>query len=181
MIYKATNLIAETFDEKDVKYHIEEKEDFSVVEAGFEVEAGPALLVRFISKDDDSDVAIRVFGVVHKIPEAKKEAILQVCNSLNKDIRFVKFLLADDGSVNLEADLPISVEESCVGECCFEYLVRIMSILDHEYHRFMEVLYSSANPSRTNTLDFIKELQKLRENPLRLVEEHDTRTTGTDN
>ncbi len=181
MICKVTDLIAEAFDEKDVKYRIEEKEDFSVVEAGFEVEAGPALLVRFISKDDDNDVAIRVFGVVHRIPEAKKETILQACNSLNKDIRFVKFLLAEDGSVNLEADLPISVEESCIGECCFEYLVRIMNILDHEFHRFMEVLYSPANTGRTNSLDFIKELQKLQENPFRLVDEHETKATGTDN
>lgn len=41
MIHKATELITKTFDEHSVKYRVTEVGEASMVEAGFEVEAGP--------------------------------------------------------------------------------------------------------------------------------------------
>ena len=72
MIHKATELIVKTFDEHDVKYRVTEVADASMVEAGFEVEAGPEVVVRYISNDEDNDVAVRIYGLMHKIPSAKR-------------------------------------------------------------------------------------------------------------
>ena len=63
MLFHATNLITEAFDRHGIKYHVDEREDVSIVLAGFAIRMGPQIDVRFISNDDDNDVAIRVFGL----------------------------------------------------------------------------------------------------------------------
>ena len=59
MLFHATNLITEAFDRHGIKYHVDEWENVSTVLASFAIRMGPQTDVRFISKDDDNDVAIR--------------------------------------------------------------------------------------------------------------------------
>ena len=134
MIHRATDLIVKTFDEHEVKYRVTEVGGASMVEAGFEVEAGPEVVVRYISNDEDNDVAVRIFGLMHRIPQAKRVAVMEACNTLSAKIRFFKFYLDSSSNVNVEADLPVRTDDDCLGECCFELFVRIMSILENEYH-----------------------------------------------
>ncbi len=167
MIYKATNLISEVFDQRGLKYGINETEGASMVEAGFEIEGGPDVMVRFISNDDDNDVAVRVFGLMHRIPATKRSVILEACNTLNVKMRFLKFCLDHDSNVNAEVDLPVHVDDDCLGECCFELFARIMLILEKEYHVLAEALYSTpADNEKNDSIEFLKALQALRDNPL---------------
>ena len=166
MIHRATELIVEAFDEHSVKYRVTEVADASIVEAGFEIEAGPEVIVRYISNDEDNDVAVRVFGLMHKIPAAKRVDVLEACNALSAKIRFFKFYLDDSSNVNVEADLPVETADECVGECCFELFVRIMSILENEYHILAEALYSTPAPSRNEPIEMLRILKELQEKPL---------------
>lgn len=166
MIYNATNLISETFDTYDVKYRISEIGDASVVEAGFVIEAGPEVIVRFISKDNDNDVAVRVFGLVHKVPASKRTDIMEVCNALCAEVRYLKFYVDPMGNVNVEADLPIRTNDDCLGECCFELFIRMMHILEGEYHRFADVLYANGKNNASSPLELLRALQELRDTPI---------------
>lgn len=148
MIHKATELIVKTFDEHDVKYRVTEVADASMVEAGFEVEAGPEVIVRYISNDEDNDVAVRIYGLMHRIPLAKRADVMEACNTLSARIRFFKFYLDDSSNVNVEADLPVRTDDDCLGECCFELFVRIMSILNNEYQILAEALYGAPAASK---------------------------------
>ena len=171
MIHRATELISKTFDEHDVKYRVTEVGDASMVEAAFEVEAGPEAVVRFISNDEDNDVAVRIFGLLHKIPQAKRVDVMEACNTLSAKIRFFKFYLDSNSNVNAEADLPVRTDDECLGECCFELFVRIMSILDNEYHILAEALYSAPAANRQEPSEMLRFLQELRDNPLVLNED----------
>ena len=166
MIHRATELIIKTFDEHSVKYRVTEVGDASMVEAGFEVEAGPEVVVRYISNDEDNDVAVRIFGLLHKIPLAKRAAVMEACNTLSAKIRFFKFYLDSNSNVNAEADLPVRTDDDCLGECCFELFVRIMSILDNEYHILAEALYCAPTASRKEPAEMLRILQDLRDKPL---------------
>ena len=171
MIHRATELISKTFDEHDVKYRVTEVGDASMVEAAFEVEAGPEAVVRFISNDEDNDVAVRIFGLLHKIPQAKRVDVMEACNTLSAKIRFFKFYLDSNSNVNAEADLPVRTDDACLGECCFELFVRIMSILDNEYHILAEALYSAPAANRQEPSEMLRILQELCDNPLVLNED----------
>ena len=166
MIHRATERITKTFDERGVKYRVTEVDDASMVEAGFEVEAGPDVVVRYISNDEDNDVAVRIFGLMHKIPAAKRMDVMEACNTLSEKIRFFKFYLDSSSNVNVEADLPVSTDDECVGECCFELFVRIMSILENEYHILAEALYGTPTTGKREPLEMLRILRELRDKPL---------------
>ena len=163
MIYKASRLIAETFDEHDVKYRVAEIGEASVVEAAFSINAGPQVIARFISNNDENDVAVRVFGLICKIPESKRNAMMEACNTLSRTIRFYKFYLDAENSVNVEADLPVRTDDCCVGECCFELFVRLMKILDDEYPVLAQALYADPAPNEHRSENLLRLLGELRD------------------
>ena len=168
MIHKATNLIAECFDGHNIKYRIEEIGDISAVEAGFSVHAGPQVVARFISKDDDNDVAVRVFGLVCKVPEERRAAVMEACNSLSRDIRYYKFYMDRENSVNVEADLPVRTDDCCLGECCFELFVRLMKVLDDQFSVLANALYSGAAEKKNGSEDLLRLLSELKEKPIEI-------------
>ena len=171
MTFHATDLIVEAFDRHDIKYHIDEREDASIIEASFAISMGPQIDARFISKDNDNDVAIRVYGLICKVPEARRAAVLEACNTLNGKIRFVKFYLDAENSVNLEVDLPTNTSDDCIGECCFELFVRIMQILDTEFHVLAEALYLGKDAREQEGDPLLRLLGALQERPIPIVDE----------
>ncbi len=180
MIYRATLLIKETFESHGLKFQVRETENASIAEAGFEVESGPEVIVRFISINENNDVAVRVFGLMHKIPDSKKAAVLEACNALNTKIRFVKFVLGNDSNINLEADLPMKTDDSCIGECCFELFARIIQILNTEYHVLAEAVYQKEEPEKRDSNDFLKILRELRDKPFIIRNEEMEQSGGED-
>ena len=166
MIFKASNLIAESFDNHNVKYRIEEVGDASVVEAAFDINAGPQVIARFISRDQDNDVAVRIFGLVCRIPEERRTAALEACNRLSSEIRFFKFYLTAENNVNVEADLPMRTDDCCVGECCFELFVRLMKILDDNFTVIAQAVYAGSIERRNEHSDLFRLLGELRDKPI---------------
>ncbi len=173
MSFHATNLITEAFDRHGIKYHVDEREDVASILASFAIRMGPQIDVRFISTDDNNDVAIRVFGLICRVPEDRRAAVLEACNTLNRKIRFVKFYLDPENSVNMEVDLPIAVNDDCVGECCFELFARIMNILDDEFHTLGEALYLGADEKEQENEPLLQLLGELKEHPILVEDESD--------
>lgn len=70
--FKAINLIAETFEQRDVKFDVVYPNGSEQILAGFFVDCGPCVIMRFISRDNDNDVAARIFGLISNIPKEKE-------------------------------------------------------------------------------------------------------------
>lgn len=141
MIHKATQLIKEAMDNEELKYSIEESDDRSVVLAGFGIKNGPSVRVQFISSDEDNDVAIRLYGVVNEVSEEKMGEMQKVINECNNHYRYLKFTLDNDRDINVEYDLPVRADDSCVGPMACEIFIRIMKIVDECYPKFMRVMW----------------------------------------
>ena len=169
MLFHATNLITEAFDRHGIKYHVDEREDVSIVLAGFAIRMGPQIDVRFISNDDDNDVAVRIFGLVCRIPEERRTAALEACNRLSSEIRFFKFYLTAENNVNVEADLPMRTDDCCVGECCFELFVRLMKILDDNFTVIAQAVYAGSIERRNEHSDLFRLLGELRDKPIEVT------------
>ena len=165
MMNKATDLIREEFDRCGIKYGVTELDEASVIEAGFSIDAGPFVTVRFISRNEGNDVAVRVFELIHKVPEAKQNAVRAACTELNDKMRFLKFYLDRDNSVVASYDLPLRVGDESVGPCCVELFVRCMQILDAEYHILAEAVYSPES-AKPDPLALLNALLAMRDRPL---------------
>ena len=139
--FNATNLIAKTFEEEGVHFNVVSRET-EALETVFGVNGGPKVILRFISRNNDNDVAARIYGLITSIPESKRVRVMEVCNTLNARKRFVKFYIDTHGDVNVEYDFPLSCSDSCLGEMAYEVLLRMAHILDEEYAVLMRALYA---------------------------------------
>ena len=163
--FKAINLIAETFEQRGVKFDVVSHHGSEQLLAGFSVDCGPNVIMRFISRDNDNDVAARIFGLISNIPKEKRTRVVEACNVLNRKIRHMKFILDTDGNINVEYDFPVYTPDEGIGEMAFEIFVRMMGILDAEYSIFMKALYSEEEldiQKYTISDELIQNLQRFR-------------------
>lgn len=139
MVYAATRKIEESFKSNNIKCRVNETQNTSAVEAGFSGENVKGLIVRFISTDNDNDVAVRVFEVA-KAPENKRAAVLETINALQRRFRYASFTLDDDGDVNMAYDMPVRTGN--VGDIAVEMFVRIVDIADKAYPELMKAIWA---------------------------------------
>lgn len=154
--FKATGLIVKCFDEHDVHYRVADHGTQEEVLAGFSIPCGPSVEVKFISRDDDNDVACRVFALFNDIPKRMWAPILRVCNEVNADLRYTKFVLDKDGDLNVEYDLAMHVCDECLGEVVREIFYRTMKIIQDNYAKFAKVLFGN-EPLNTDDEFYINE------------------------
>ena len=164
--FKATNLIAETFEKRGVRFDVKNVRGDEVVCAGFPIDCGPKVIMQFICSDNDNDVAVRIFGLVTKTPKEKRSRVMEACNILNRKVRYVKFYVDGDGDINVEYDFPMHTPDEGIGEMAFETFLRMMKILDSEYSIFMKALYTDEDLAMQDHdihEELRRKLQELRE------------------
>ena len=163
--WKATNLIAQTFEKYGAKFDVVNSDGVEQLLAGFSVDCGPNVMMRFINQDDDNDVAARIYGLVSNIPQEKRLRVMEACNILNRKVRFIKFYLDTDGDINVEYDFPMHSTDDGIGEMAFEIFIRVMHVLDDQYEIFMKALYTEEElqPKPLDMAARLERLQHLRE------------------
>ena len=160
--YKATNLIAEAFEEQGVKFDVVTRPDHEQILAGFSVECGPNIIIRFITTDGRNDVRVRVFGLVNSTPKSKRLRLLEACNTLNNNVRFIKFTLNDDGDISVEYDFSRETPDDALGAVALDMLGTVAQAVSFEYQTFMQALYSEEDLAAQGP-SLIQRLQELRD------------------
>jgi len=140
--YHATQLIVKAFQEKKIRFRVEQLGRQEEIQAGFQVDCGPFVTVRFISLDDDNDVAVRALGIVGGVPKEKRLRLLEACNEINCKRRFLKFVLDRDGDVNVEYDFLMRADDGCIGEMACEVFAITMHLIDKDYPLLMKAIYT---------------------------------------
>lgn len=80
--------------------------------------------------------AVRLFPA----PIDKKLQLLEDINNCNKQYRWVKYYIDDEGDVNLQIDALINEETS--GEIIVELIRKAVSIIDETYPTFMRTIWA---------------------------------------
>lgn len=140
MIRKATAAIARAYDGNEWRYTIDEVGDKSVLKARFNAGQAGSVELLYISTDDDSDVAVRIFHYI-KGMASKEPELLDAVNELNCKYRFVKLVLDKDCDVQIEYDLPVRCAD--VGQTAVEMANRLVDIADESYPVIMRALWAS--------------------------------------
>lgn len=139
-MYKMTNEIyAELKKDSDLKVFTEDHGSSSNVWLQFGIKNGGSYRIRFISKDDDNDVAVRVYGLV-TVDEDHRDKVLPALNALNVKYRYVKFNLDKDGDVNLEYDYLVRCPDPAAS--AREIMIRIVKIVDEAYPELMRAMWA---------------------------------------
>ena len=116
-------------------------------------------------------MAVRVLGLFNGIPAEKRAVMLEACNQLMKEIRFLKFCLDDKNDINVEYDFAMNTPDDAIGECCFEMLARMMTILDQKYPVLAKALYGEQQDNKARDLtEALKLLRGMQKNPITIKE-----------
>ena len=137
-MFQTTTEIAALLKERCIKYELAENDKFSTAKVGINTKHC-AVVFHFISTNDSGDFAMRIFGLLRALEE-KRDALVRTCNALNRKFRFVKFIVAEDGMVNVEFDLPAAVENPA--QAALEILQRTLNILEEAYPELMRTMWA---------------------------------------
>ncbi len=142
--FRATRLIAKAFEREGICFRADRNELFESIDVPFQMRCGPLAVIRFISRDDDNDVAARIYSLLCGVPAEKRERVVEACNILNRKNRYLKFYLDLQDSVNAEYDFPLETEDSSVGNIAGEILTRSRLILNESggYAMLMRAVYT---------------------------------------
>ena len=139
-MFAATKRIYSAVKAKEgLKVFTEENEKSSEVWLQFPVKNGGNYRIKFISTDNDNDVAVRVFGLL-RVDDTQKAKILEALNALNVKYRYVKFCCDNDGDVNIEYDYPVRSENP--ENSAEEIVIRFVKIIDDAYPQLMHALWN---------------------------------------
>lgn len=139
-MFAATKRIYNALKAKEgLKVFTEENEKSSEVWLQFPVKNGGNYRIKFISTDNDNDVAVRVFGLL-RMDDTQKAKILEALNALNVKYRYVKFCCDNDGDVNIEYDYPVRSENP--ENSAEEIVIRFVKIIDDAYPQLMHALWN---------------------------------------
>ncbi|MBQ7886275.1 MAG: YbjN domain-containing protein [Clostridia bacterium] len=138
MIHKATQEIYDALKAQGLKAFIEENGELSTVYAGFSMENGAPIQIRFISTDEDNDVAVRVTELM-RVEAERVKTILPVLNRINNKYRYVKFILDGDNDIGVQYDLPLAGDH--LGACAVEMIARFVKIIREAYPELMRTIW----------------------------------------
>jgi hypothetical protein len=139
-MFKMTQEIYRVLSEDGgLKVFTDETETSSNAWLQFGIKNGGSYRIRFISRDDDNDVAVRIFSLV-TIDKEKQDKVLPVINNLNNKYRYVKFILDNDGDVNVEYDYLVKCPDPAVS--AKELIIRIVKIVDEAYPELMRAMWA---------------------------------------
>lgn len=142
-MFNATSLIAAAFDNDNIRFRVTGHDDSQEdVEAGFAIDNGPFVLIKFMSNDNNNDVAVRLFGLINSVKKDRRMRVVEACNELNSTYRFVRFTVDHDNDVNMEYDFPLASTDDAIGPMCVEIFRRMMAILERAYPFLMKALHT---------------------------------------
>ncbi len=138
MVFQTTKDIEAAFKAQNWSYDIDEREGSSALITGFNLKSGSSVQVFFISAGD-KDLAIRIFRLI-AVPAGKQDAAIRVCNSMNQEYRYVKFVSDNE---NISAQLDVAIETANKGPVAVELLMRTLDIIDGALPTFRAALEPS--------------------------------------
>ena len=128
-------------ERRNIKYHDSHDMDDgkSIVICSFNGKNVARLDIFCIFDAGEKTAGLRVFKLAI-VPEEKRSQLLGTLNEINRSYRWLKFIMADDGSISMECDAIISAENS--GEICIELMVRAMTVSEEVYPRLMRAIWA---------------------------------------
>lgn len=137
-MYKMTRLIFDALKSRDgLKVFTDEHKSSSSVWLQFGIKDGGSYRIRFISRDDGNDVAVRAYSLI-SVDQSHRTKVLTVLNELNYKYRYIKLILDSDGDVNLEYDYPVHCPDPAAS--AGELIDRFTKIIDDIYPELMRAL-----------------------------------------
>ena len=127
------------FDRVGIKHSVEQVSGKWVISTTINGKSHAYRFLLIKADDAGNDISVRTAPVV-SFSRDKFDTAYNLMNSFQQEYRFVKFVMDDDGDVNVQFDFPLAYEP--IGPGAVEVVVRITKILDDCYPKMMREIWS---------------------------------------
>ena len=135
MSYKSEFMAA--MDAKGIKYTDVDANRVTVAYAGDNAKSIKITVI--FDKDGEGLVALRCWSFGN-VPESKRIDVLEACNKLNCDYRWVSFYIDEDSDVTVSLDAVVDMDT--VGAECIQLVKRMVNIYDEAYPDLMKACWA---------------------------------------
>lgn len=134
------NLAAKIFIEEITRndIHYQEHNDQGV-RVTFRGDKKSSITLVFFFDDEGEHVAIYGWSIA-SVPPEKRSIMLEICNKLNCEYRWIRFYIDKDNDVS--ADIDAIITSSTIGSVCIELMFRMLNIIDEAYPTIMTALWN---------------------------------------
>ena len=136
MASKATQAF---FDSEGIKYELL-NEDTGLIRLGFTMENKDSLSIFLDFSADGTSVSLVSFEIA-KAPVEKKYKMFELCNSLNKRYKWVRFYYDEEKAMITAQDDAVIQLDSC-GEEIIRCCIQMMHIVDEAYPEIMRAIFA---------------------------------------
>lgn len=143
-------------DSRDIKYTVFDEDD-NIVYLAFGGDKETFVLVDF---DEDGNDAETVHFVSNNFAKAEKSKIplaLVRINEINRQYRWVKFYMSDDGEISADCDAVVS--SGSVGPECVQIAIRMSNIIEDALDKLAGA--AEINEDAKRTFDLIAVMKRL--------------------
>lgn len=138
-MYTAIQKVQQAFVNANLKYSVDQVGENWILRAGVNGSATSYQFLFIKTNDVGSDISVRIFNLV-KFPNGPTGRAYEVLSELQNKYRYIRFVLNDEGNVNVEYDFPTAIEN--IGEAAVEMLIRLTKILDECYPVLMRSIWN---------------------------------------
>ncbi len=137
--FKTTELITESLDKNGYYFEVESYDEHERICVRFSIDCGPD--VRMYLFIQNNNVGLRVWGFITDIPQHKRNKVLEICNTINTDERFIRVSVDKYNDVLVAYDFPQNSND-CIGEMAVEIIRLTKSLLNRIFEMFMKALFT---------------------------------------
>lgn len=141
--FKPMEVIANELECRGLNYRVVDMDYGQDTIFVYESVRGATHVVIGICSRGDDEATVRVVDFVGKVPKNKRRRVMEACNMLATDRKFVSAYIDRDDCVTISHDFPTSTSLDDYGVLVYELLGRLSVMLDEYYPVFMKALYGS--------------------------------------
>ena len=137
MAYEQAKIASAYFDSENLKHEVL-GDHGEVIRTGFSGRDNVGQIEIYIFFDEEATAHFQTAGYVH-VPKDKIEKMCIVLNGLNRQYRWTKFTVSEEGDIEAEADGVLDLD-TC-GDESLEIILRLAHICDEAYPTIMKAVY----------------------------------------
>lgn len=109
-----------------------------VIHVPLPIAGGPTLVTFFVIDGVHHTVTYEFAFDAEVLSLNTRAEALEAVNELNKNCRLTKFLVNEEGNIEVHSELPCSLSDDCIAECAVEVYVFARQYLNIEYVKALQ-------------------------------------------
>lgn len=124
------------------EYQYDPDDDSHYYHTKYTINNGPTITIVVILNEQSRDACFRIFGLARIEEDSKMMSAVRLVNKLNEQYKFAKFVLDNEGAIDVNLDIPFGDCDEYMGEPLMAGVGKLVAITNNAYPEIMKLIWS---------------------------------------